>query len=163
MPNLFKEVIEGIPEDLKKLNYTADLLLNNPDKKYRNNFWKYIDGKGYDRLDYNVSSFEEMSCISGLFSIFNSIKNFSIKFSEDKHCTLCGYLNSEDNVFRKSLLDISNEGLKLQNLVNIIAYKQMDFTSSCPECYKNNGIIMDICCSRLHDFIFHDFQVYGFK
>ena len=33
----------------------------------------------------------------------------------------------------------------------------MDFTSSCPECYKYKGIIMNTCCSRLHDFIFPDF------
>ena len=74
-----------------------------------------------------------MSCISGLFRIFNSIKNFCIKFSEDKRCTLCGYSNSEENVYRKSLVDIANEDLKLQTLSNIIEYKFMDFTFSFPE------------------------------
>ena len=94
-----------------------------------------------------------MSCISGLFSIFNSIKNFCIKFSEDKRCTLCGYSNSEENVYRKSLIDITNEDLKLQTLSNIIAYKLMDFTSSCPECYKYKGIIMNTYCYRTQFYI----------
>ena len=74
-----------------------------------------------------------MSCISGLFRIFNSIIYFCIKFSEDKRCTLCGFSNSEENVYRKSLIDITNEDLKLQTLSNIIGYKLMDFTFSCPE------------------------------
>ena len=58
---------------------------------------------------------------------------------------------------KKSLIDITNEDLKLQTLSNIIEYKLMDFTSSCPECYKYKGIIMNTCCSRLYDFIFPDF------
>lgn len=49
-PFLRKDVID-VDEDLKKLNYTSELLLNNLDKKYRTQFWKYIDGKGFDRID----------------------------------------------------------------------------------------------------------------
>jgi len=43
-PFLPKEIIEA-DEDLNKLNYITDLLNNNPDKKYRNNFGNILMGK----------------------------------------------------------------------------------------------------------------------
>ena len=39
-PYISKEIIDA-DEDLNKLNYITDLLINNPDKKYRTIFWKY--------------------------------------------------------------------------------------------------------------------------
>ena len=104
-----------------------------------------------------MSAFGIISCISGLFRIFNFNLKFCIGFTEDKHCTLCGYSNSEKNLYKKSLLQISNEDIKLQTLSNILSYKLIDYISSCPECYKNFGIIMNSCSSRLHDFVFPEF------
>ena len=155
-PFLSKEIIEA-DADLNKLNYITDLLINDPDKKYRTIFWKYIDEKGYDRIDDKVSAFGIISCISGLFRIFNFKPNFCIGFTEDKHCTLCGYSISEKNLYQKSLLLISNEDIRLQTLSNILAYKLIDYTSSCPEFYIRFGIIMNTCSSRLHDFVFQEF------
>jgi len=42
-------------------------------------------------------------------------------------------------------------------MANIISYKLMEYSSSCPECYKKKGIIMNTCSSRLHDFKFPEF------
>ena len=103
-----------------------------------------------------MSVFGIISCISGLFRIFNFKQNFCIGFTEDKHFTLCGYSNSEKNLYKKSLLHISNEDIKLQTLSNILSYKLIDYTSSCPECYKNFGIIMNT--HALQDYMILCFQ-----
>ena len=71
-------------EDLKKLNYTSDFLLKNPDKKHRTNFWKYIDGKGYDKIDDKISAFSILSCISGILEFLIQMKNSVLIFQKIK-------------------------------------------------------------------------------